>query len=66
MTGADPASLDLGWVKRDDLPPALADAAFALKQDGVSAPVGDGTVEGDDGSAVVDQLADLRGAGIGG
>ncbi|HUE19072.1 MAG TPA: peptidyl-prolyl cis-trans isomerase [Stellaceae bacterium] len=39
MTGADPASLDLGWVKRDDLPPALADAAFALKQDGVSAPV---------------------------
>jgi peptidyl-prolyl cis-trans isomerase D len=39
MTGADAASLDLGWVKRDDLPPALGDAAFALKPGAVSAPV---------------------------
>ncbi|HUB97141.1 MAG TPA: SurA N-terminal domain-containing protein [Stellaceae bacterium] len=35
----DPGALDLGWEKRDDLPTELADAAFALKQGGVSAPV---------------------------
>lgn len=36
---ADAASTDLGWVKRDDLPPELADAAFALPQGKASEPV---------------------------
>jgi peptidyl-prolyl cis-trans isomerase D len=35
----DPGALDLGWEKRDDLPPELADAAFLLKQGAVSAPI---------------------------
>jgi peptidyl-prolyl cis-trans isomerase D len=35
----DPASLDLGWVKHDDLPADLADAAFDLKQGATSAPI---------------------------
>ena len=39
MTKADPASLDLGWVRRDDLPEPLADAAFSAKQGGITAPV---------------------------
>ncbi len=36
---ADAASTDLGWVKRDDLPPELATAAFALPQGKASDPV---------------------------
>lgn len=36
---ADAASTDLGWVKRDDLPPELANAAFALAQGKASDPV---------------------------
>jgi peptidyl-prolyl cis-trans isomerase D len=36
---ADTASTDLGWVKRDDLPPELATAAFALPQGKASDPV---------------------------
>jgi peptidyl-prolyl cis-trans isomerase D len=39
LLGSDPASLDLGWVKRGDLPGPLADAAFALKPGGVTAPI---------------------------
>lgn len=35
----DPKALDLGLVKRDDLPPELADAAFTLQQGQVSAPI---------------------------
>jgi len=37
----DPKSLDLGWVKRTDLPPELADAAFAAPQNGTTQPVKD-------------------------
>jgi peptidyl-prolyl cis-trans isomerase D len=36
---ADAASTDLGWVKRDDLPPELANVAFALAQGKASDPV---------------------------
>ncbi len=39
LAGSDPAALDLGWVKRGDLPGPLADAAFALKPGGVTPPV---------------------------
>ena len=39
LAGADPAALDLGWVKRGDLPGPLADAAFAMKAGGVTPPV---------------------------
>lgn len=39
IAGADAKALDLGWVKRSDLPTALADAAFALKAGGTSAPI---------------------------
>ena len=35
----DPSALDLGWVKPADLPPELADPAFALAQGGTTAPV---------------------------
>ena len=35
----DPKSLDLGWVKKEDLPPELADAAFAAKEGVPTAPV---------------------------
>ncbi len=35
----DPKSLDLGWVKRTDLPPELADAAFAAPDNTTTAPV---------------------------
>ncbi len=35
----DPKGLDLGWVKRTDLPPELADAAFAAKEGAVTSPV---------------------------
>jgi peptidyl-prolyl cis-trans isomerase D len=35
----DPGALDLGWVKRDDLPKELADAAFAVKDGEVTQPV---------------------------
>ncbi len=36
---ADAASTDLGWVKRDDLPPELAELAFSLPQGKASDPV---------------------------
>jgi peptidyl-prolyl cis-trans isomerase D len=36
---SDPGALDLGWVKPADLPPELADPAFALAQGGTTAPV---------------------------
>lgn len=39
QTGADAATTELGWVKRDDLPASLADTAFALKEGGTSDPV---------------------------
>jgi peptidyl-prolyl cis-trans isomerase D len=32
-------AIDLGWVKRDEMLPALADAAFALKDGEISKPV---------------------------
>lgn len=42
VAGLDAKGLDLGWVKAADLPKPIADAAFALKSGGVSAPVHDG------------------------
>jgi len=35
----DPASLDLGWVSRDDLPKELADPVFALKEGETTQPI---------------------------
>jgi peptidyl-prolyl cis-trans isomerase D len=35
----DPSALDLGWVKPSDLPPDLADAAFAVAKGNVTAPI---------------------------
>ena len=42
VAGAAPDTLDLGFFKKDDLPPQLADPAFALKQGEVSQPIQDG------------------------
>jgi len=39
VAGADAGTLDLGWMRRQDLPQALADAAFGAKQGAVTAPV---------------------------
>jgi len=39
VAGAEAGALDLGWVKRDDLPAPLADAAFALKAGATTEPV---------------------------
>jgi peptidyl-prolyl cis-trans isomerase D len=39
LANADAASTDLGWVKHDDLPPQLADAAFALPKGKASDPI---------------------------
>ena len=39
LANADAASTDLGWVKHDDLPPQLADMAFALPKAKASDPV---------------------------
>lgn len=39
LTNAAPETLDLGWVKRADLPSALGDAAFSLKEGETSKPV---------------------------
>ena len=41
VAGTAPDTLDLGFFKKDDLPPALADAAFALKQGETTAPIQD-------------------------
>ena len=41
VAGAEPDTLDIGVVKKDDLPPQLADAAFALKQGEFSQPLQD-------------------------
>jgi peptidyl-prolyl cis-trans isomerase D len=39
---ADPAGLDLGWVKQDDLPAELAGPIFALKEGEVTEPLKSG------------------------
>ena len=39
IAGQDPQSIDLGLVKREDLPKQLADAAFSLPLDKPSAPI---------------------------
>ncbi|MGH7014703.1 MAG: peptidyl-prolyl cis-trans isomerase [Stellaceae bacterium] len=39
VAGADASTLDLGWMRRQDLPQPLADAAFAAKQGGITAPI---------------------------
>ncbi len=39
VAGADPSTLDLGWMRRQDLPQALADAAFTAKQGAVTQPL---------------------------
>ena len=39
VAGADPSTLDLGWMRRQDLPQPLADAAFSAKQGAVTQPV---------------------------
>ena len=39
VAGADASTLDLGWMRRQDLPQPLADAAFTAKQGGVTPPV---------------------------
>jgi peptidyl-prolyl cis-trans isomerase D len=41
VTGATPESLDLGFATREEMPPALGDAAFALKQGEVTKPIED-------------------------
>lgn len=37
--GVDAGTLDLGWMRRQDLPPVLANAAFSAVQDSVTAPI---------------------------
>jgi len=39
VAGADASTLDLGWMRRQDLPQPLADAAFTAKQGGVTQPI---------------------------
>jgi peptidyl-prolyl cis-trans isomerase D len=39
VAGAAPDTLDLGFFKKDDLPPQLAGPAFALKPGGTTAPI---------------------------
>jgi peptidyl-prolyl cis-trans isomerase D len=41
VAGQDEAATKLGWVKRDDLPPELADAVFGIEQGKTSEPVHD-------------------------
>lgn len=41
VAGAAPDSLDLGFTTREEMPPALGDAAFALKPGEVTKPVED-------------------------
>ncbi|MDE2166621.1 MAG: peptidyl-prolyl cis-trans isomerase [Alphaproteobacteria bacterium] len=41
VAGADPSTLDLGWMRQQDLPKALAGAAFTAKQGGVTPPIQD-------------------------
>lgn len=41
VAGADPDTLDLGFFKKADLPPALGDPAFALKAGEVTPPIHD-------------------------
>jgi peptidyl-prolyl cis-trans isomerase D len=41
VAGATPETLDLGFTTREEIPPALGDAAFALKQGEVTKPIED-------------------------
>jgi peptidyl-prolyl cis-trans isomerase D len=41
VVGATPESLDLGFATREEMPPALGDAAFALKPGEVTKPIED-------------------------
>jgi peptidyl-prolyl cis-trans isomerase D len=41
LAGAAPDSLDLGFTTREEMPPALGDAAFALKPGEVTKPIED-------------------------
>jgi len=41
VAGADANTLDLGWMRRQDLPQALADATFTAKQGAVTQPIQD-------------------------
>jgi peptidyl-prolyl cis-trans isomerase D len=41
LAGATPDSLDLGFATREEMPPALGDAAFALKPGEVTKPIED-------------------------
>jgi peptidyl-prolyl cis-trans isomerase D len=41
VAGATPESLDLGFATREEMPPALGDAAFALKPGEVTKPIED-------------------------
>lgn len=39
VANQDDEAIKLGWVGRDEMPPALADAAFALAKDGITKPL---------------------------
>jgi peptidyl-prolyl cis-trans isomerase D len=39
VANQDDEAIKLGWVGRDEMPPALADAAFALAKDGTTKPI---------------------------
>ena len=41
VAGEDASTLDLGWMRRQDLPQALADATFTAKQGAVTQPIQD-------------------------
>lgn len=41
VAGEDASTLDLGWMRRPDLPQALADATFTAKQGAVTQPIQD-------------------------
>ena len=41
VAGEDANTLDLGWMRRQDMPQALADAAFTAKQGAVTQPIQD-------------------------
>lgn len=41
VAGEDASTLDLGWMRRQDLPKALADATFTVKQGAATQPIQD-------------------------